>query len=222
MLPEDVTDEMLISVGLIRSAALKPKLRPTDERHRVASLYSARIAFTKRYQARKEQVERLNDREVRALKARFEAIHGDDWEAILRGLCDADGLYFHGQLIRWDLDRAEHIAKQTAVLKSTLAGAIMAEPSGSKRRMMRVRLATPSWVDFSKIAELIIERDRISAATGVQHHIDHRLPLAGKKVCGLHVHHNMKIIPAKENLSKSSKFDVVLDYTDEEMYCLQS
>jgi hypothetical protein len=74
----------------------------------------------------------------------------------------------------------------------------------SKRRSLKLH-ATPSWASLEKIAEIYKQRRLVSEVTGVEHHVDHVIPLKGKNVCGLHVETNLKIVPATENMKKSNK-----------------
>jgi hypothetical protein len=46
---------------------------------------------------------------------------------------------------------------------------------------------------------------RISQCTGIKHHVDHILPLAGDGFTGLHVPWNLSVIPAAINLKKGTK-----------------
>ncbi len=71
------------------------------------------------------------------------------------------------------------------------------------RALHRARLlsATPSWlsVDEKKLIRALYARRKNDE------HVDHIVPLKGDGVCGLHVHWNLQILPAFENLSKGNK-----------------
>lgn len=79
----------------------------------------------------------------------------------------------------------------------------------AKRRAIS-RNAYPKWDrDLTKFVsqeanELVRLRHE---ATGIDWHVDHILPLAGKEVCGLHVWNNLQVIPAVINLRKSNRLE---------------
>ena len=58
----------------------------------------------------------------------------------------------------------------------------------------------PIWADREKIAEIYK-----NCPEG--YHVDHIIPLKGKNVSGLHISENLQYLPAKENLSKSNRYE---------------
>ena len=67
---------------------------------------------------------------------------------------------------------------------------------------------TPPWASKADIAKLYHAARRVSEVTGVLHHVDHVIPLRGRKVCGLHVHTNLRVIAAEDNWRKHATFEV--------------
>jgi hypothetical protein len=49
---------------------------------------------------------------------------------------------------------------------------------------------------------------RRTDVTGHKWHVDHVVPLRGRKVSGLHVWNNLAVIPAVENAKKNNKFEI--------------
>ena len=76
----------------------------------------------------------------------------------------------------------------------------------AKRKTAQLQ-RTPSWDPHS---HLIIAKYQLAAmlskASGIEHHVDHIIPLQGKKVSGLHVFSNLRVIPGSDNVKKSNKF----------------
>jgi len=75
----------------------------------------------------------------------------------------------------------------------------------AERRAKKIQ-ATPSWaIDFiiSESYELARLRTKM---TGFKWHVDHIVPLRSKLVCGLHVHNNLQVIPATQNIKKGNRY----------------
>lgn len=64
----------------------------------------------------------------------------------------------------------------------------------------------PAWANEGQINDIYLQSLRVSFETGVEHHVDHIIPLNGKNVCGLHVSENLRVITWRENVSKGNRW----------------
>lgn len=74
----------------------------------------------------------------------------------------------------------------------------------AKRRAAK-KSAVPSWANSFFISECYHLARLRSKATGFPWHVDHIVPLQNKLVCGLHVEHNLQVIPGAVNQSKNNR-----------------
>lgn len=73
----------------------------------------------------------------------------------------------------------------------------------AKRRAVKLQ-ATPAWANQRKIEEFYETVDGLGMLLGDAYHVDHIVPLQHQRVCGLHVEHNLQILQAFDNRSKSN------------------
>jgi len=77
-----------------------------------------------------------------------------------------------------------------------------------KRRASQIQ-RTPAW---DPDAHLIVAKYQLAAmlstASGIPYHVDHIIPLQGRKISGLHVFSNLRVIPGENNVKKSNKFHI--------------
>ena len=79
--------------------------------------------------------------------------------------------------------------------------------NASKRRRGFVE-RVPKWLSKghkAQINDFYREAARQTELTGIEHHVDHIMPLRGRTSSGLHVPWNLQVIPAKVNLTKSNR-----------------
>lgn len=76
--------------------------------------------------------------------------------------------------------------------------------------------ATPSWLskeDWDAMNAIYEEARRLTRETGINHQVDHIIPLNGKTVSGLHVPANLQILTQAENVAKSNMYaELIGDY----------
>jgi hypothetical protein len=78
--------------------------------------------------------------------------------------------------------------------------------ANTRARQASQKQRTPAWSNPASIQKLYEKAANLEAATGIQFHVDHIIPLQGRLVSGLHVASNLQVIPALDNLRKSNKF----------------
>jgi hypothetical protein len=80
----------------------------------------------------------------------------------------------------------------------------------AKRRAAQKK-RTPVWLsksDHTVIIGIYDDSIRISKETGIEHVVDHIIPLQGKVVSGLHVPSNLQILTKNENSCKYNTFNI--------------
>lgn len=67
------------------------------------------------------------------------------------------------------------------------------------------RRAVPAWADMEKVAAMYEEARRLTDETGVEHNVDHIVPLTSRKVADLHWEGNLRITTKLENAAKGNR-----------------
>jgi hypothetical protein len=74
------------------------------------------------------------------------------------------------------------------------------------RRYVTEKVAIPAWADNAAIKAIYEKAIRLTQETGIEHHVDHIVPLQSPLVCGLHCEANLQVLTATENQSKNNRY----------------
>lgn len=90
----------------------------------------------------------------------------------------------------------------------------------AEQRKYALEWATPDWVDNKAIKAIYAECKQRTLETGIKHEADHIIPIQGKRVCGLHVPWNLRVITKAANARKHCRFgdDDVVGFLSERGY----
>lgn len=154
------------------------------------------------YAKRKEYYYKTKAERLAEKKSSYEKLKQDsDWVATRRQKANA---------YRAAVGRKPEISNPAVKrrYKQTLHGKANTRANDAKRHAAKMH-RTPAWLTaddlwmIEQAYELAALRTKLF---GFSWHVDHVLPLQGRKVSGLHVPNNLQVIPWSDNVSKSNKF----------------
>jgi hypothetical protein len=100
-------------------------------------------------------------------------------------------------------DRTEYLAKWYAEWRKGKSHIELARKNNKRAKKLK---ATPVWANQFFITEAYELAALRTKMFGFKWHVDHVVPLISDRVCGLHSHTNLSVIPARANLSKSNRY----------------
>lgn len=100
--------------------------------------------------------------------------------------------------------KSEHMKALAAAYRAANRDKVY-EWNGTRRAQLRSAL--PAWADRGAIRAVYGEAKRLTRETGIEHHVDHEVPLSHPLVCGLHVPANLRVLTAAVNMAKSNSFE---------------
>lgn len=80
------------------------------------------------------------------------------------------------------------------------------------KRRASILQRTPKWLsnqDLLRIECLYSLASMLNRHGVESWHVDHIIPLQGKKVSGLHVYNNLRVVPSSVNLAKGNRYDLI-------------
>jgi len=80
------------------------------------------------------------------------------------------------------------------------------KPHRGPERVRQVLGRTPPWTTRNQVLRVYAWSGVKTAVSGVQHSVDHIVPINHPLVCGLHCPANLRVAPLAENIRKSNNW----------------
>lgn len=156
--------------------------------------YRERVGENKRRAAKRAKDEKVSATKAAQTMAR---------EANMRRISDQDRsikIRTIG-LLQSEQRRAKPSAREPRIARNKLR----LDVAKAKRSFKR-SIATPMWANPAAMRALYSRARELTAATGIEHVVDHIVPLVSNAVCGLNCEINMRVITDDENQRKNNIF----------------
>lgn len=111
----------------------------------------------------------------------------------------------------WRINNPKHTGAAAAKKRYKLNNPHKVRADTVKRRVTKMQ-RTPQWLSADDLWMLEQAYDIAALRTRLfcfKWHVDHIIPLQGRRVSGLHVPNNIQVIPALANLAKANKYTIL-------------
>jgi hypothetical protein len=180
-------------------------------------------------------IQEEKENQIKKMEVKKEALRKDptatSFEYKNCDLCGNIKYSLKGECVKCSASR-DKLSKNKRKEKDLLSFNAKVAAQTAKRKALKHN-ATPKWLNkenHKQIEDIYLESQNKTKTEGVEHHVDHIIPLVGKDyvkmedgtlkyihvVCGLHTPENMQVMIGIDNKSKQARFD--MNNHDEDAY----